>query len=137
MARVLVIDDDNLIRATVRAILESAGHLVASTADGDVGLRQCISESFDLVVCDIFMPKKDGIETIRQLHRSCPHLPIIAMSGGPGGVNMTGHVDFLAVAKDLGAARTITKPFTRPMLLTLVEECLRGCRGPCTASGQA
>jgi len=124
MARILVIDDDSLVRATVRAILESARHAVTSAADGDLGLNQCIREPFDLVLCDIFMPNKDGIETIRHLRRSCPTLPIIAMSGGPTIASLAGQMDLLAVAQDLGATKTIAKPFTRQRLLTLVDECL-------------
>jgi len=124
MARVLVIDDDSLVRATVRAILESARYAVTSAADGDLGLNQCIREPFDLVLCDIFMPNKDGIETIRQLRRSCPALPIIAMSGGPTVASLADQMDILAVAQDLGATKTIAKPFTRQRLLTLVDECL-------------
>ncbi|HTO82465.1 MAG TPA: response regulator [Methylomirabilota bacterium] len=124
MARVLVIDDDSLVRATVRAVLESAQHAVTSAADGDLGLNQCIREPFDLVLCDIFMPNKDGIETIRQLRRSCPALPIIAMSGGPTVASLAGQMDLLTVAQDLGATKTIAKPFTRQRLLTLVDECL-------------
>src|SRR5215471_13095472 len=92
MARILVIDDDSLVRATARAILESAGHAVTSAADGNLGLNQCIKEPFDLVLCDIFMPNKDGIETIRQLRRSCPGLPIIAMSGGPTIASLAGQM---------------------------------------------
>ena len=133
MARILVIDDDSLVRATVRAILESARHAVTSAADGDLGVNQCIREPFDLVLCDIFMPNKDGIETIRHLRRSCPALPIIAMSGGPTVASLAGQMDILAVAQDLGATKTIAKPFTRQRLLTLVDECLNRATGQDTS----
>ncbi len=81
MARVLAIDDDGAVCATVCAILERAGHQVVTAQDGRRGLKLLEAEQFDLLLIDIFMPEMDGLETIRVLRRSKPKLPIIVMSG--------------------------------------------------------
>ncbi len=122
MARVLVIDDEPLVRGLVRSMLKRAGHDAVEAIDGDEGLHAAAAGGFDLVVCDLFMPGKDGIETIRELHERFPDLPIIAVSGGAFG----GALDLLGPAQVLGARLALRKPFTYQELLDAVARALGG-----------
>lgn len=120
MAHILVIDDEELARFTVREILEGAGHTVSDACDGNLGLALLKSENIDLVVTDIIMPNKEGVETIMETRRDFPALPIIAISGG----GRTRNRDFLKLAEQYGANHTLTKPFSENELLDLVRACL-------------
>jgi CheY-like chemotaxis protein len=127
MPLILVVDDDEMVRSTVKAMLESRGHEVAVAVDGEDGLRQLQKQSFDLVLCDIFMPNKDGIGTLREVRRVSADLPVIIMTGGSpnaGRIGERGDVDYLHMARLLGATRTIGKPFTIKQLIVLVDEAL-------------
>lgn len=120
MARILVVDDEPDIRALLEMTLRLGGHEVVPAADGNEALARQRETPADLVLVDIFMPEKEGIETIIELRQSFPRLPIIAMSGG----GRTGNQGFLAQALHLGANRAIAKPFDPRMILTLVDEVL-------------
>ena len=120
MARVLVIDDEALLRESVRAVLESAGYEVIEAADADSGLRLYREQTADLVVVDLFMPGRDGLEFIRDLRTEAPHAKIIAISGG----RFAERVDLLYAAEAFGAARTLNKPFKPEALLAVVRELL-------------
>jgi CheY-like chemotaxis protein len=127
MARILVIDDDDLVRRTVETMLRLAGHDVALAVDGVDGLRQFQTQPFDLVIADIFMPNKEGLETVRELRRITAQTPIITMTGsfpGPHRGGDLGNVDYLRMAQVFGATRTLSKPFSHRELLALVGECL-------------
>jgi CheY-like chemotaxis protein len=127
MALILVIDDDEMVRSTVKAMLESRGHAVAMAVDGEDGLRQLQQQPFDLVLCDIFMPNKDGIGTLREVRRADSAMPVIIMTGGSPNAGRIGErpdVDYLHMARLLGATRTIGKPFTIKQLIDLVNEAL-------------
>jgi CheY-like chemotaxis protein len=88
MARILVIDDDELIRDTVRTILASDGHESVLAVDGEDGVRQFQHHSFDLVLCDVFMPHKEGLATMREIRQLSAATPIISMTGSiPTGVS--------------------------------------------------
>jgi two-component system, chemotaxis family, chemotaxis protein CheY len=121
MARILVIDDDSLIRETLRRMLEGAGHEVTEAEDGAAGLKAVKAQRPDLVVTDIYMPGKEGIETIRELRQIVPGLKIIAISGSSWS---SGH-DALSSAKLLGADRTLPKPFRKEQLLASIRDCLQ------------
>ena len=120
MARVLVIDDDELLRRALRAVLEAAGYDVIEAAEGAAGLRVQRDQGADLVLVDIFMPGVDGLEFIRTLRAELPHAKIIAMSGGGG----TGHADVLRMAAAFGASRTLRKPFKPRDLLTAIRDVM-------------
>ena len=120
MARVLVIDDDELLRRAVRAVLEVAGYDVIEAADGADGLRVQRDQGADLVLVDIFMPEVDGLEFIRRLRAELPQAKIVAMSGG----GRIGHADVLRMAAALGASRTLRKPFKPRDLLTAIRDLL-------------
>jgi DNA-binding response OmpR family regulator len=106
LGKVLVIDDDPAMRSTIRRILERDGHQVAEAENGEQGIRLFRAEGADVVVTDLIMPEKEGIETILDLREEAPELRILAMSGGDleGGR--------LGDAEALGADASLAKPFT-------------------------
>ena len=120
MARILIIDDEEQVRLYLRKMLETEGYEVVDAPDGKVGLRLYRQNPADLIIMDIFMPEKEGLGTIRELRRDYPEVKIIAISGG-GKIST---LDFLPIAKRLGALRTLAKPFTRQELLDAVQEVL-------------
>jgi CheY-like chemotaxis protein len=126
MALVLVIDDDEDVRRVVEVMLKNAGHDAVLAVDGNDGLRHFQQQHFDLVICDVFMPNKEGIETLKELRQLDPVVPIIMMSGGAPTAHFWGvtHGGYLAMAEALGATRTIEKPFKYLHLIRLVRQCL-------------
>ena len=123
MDRILVIDDDELFREFVEKTLVEAGFEVVPAGDGDEGLRKFTEVPVDLVVCDVLMPNKDGLETIRAIRSISARLPIITMTGGVLADTEDG-LDDLRMSMAFGATRTIGKPFRATKLLKLVRECL-------------
>jgi DNA-binding NtrC family response regulator len=126
MARVLIIDDEEDVRRVVDVMLKNAGHDAVLAVDGNDALRRFQRQHFDLVICDVFMPDKEGISTLQDLRRLNPSVPIIMMSGAAPSAYFWGatHRDYLKMAKALGATRTIEKPFKYSRLMDLVRECL-------------
>ncbi len=120
MPRILVIDDDAQVRDMLRRMLELAGHEVVVAEDGEAGLKVHAAEPADLIITDILMPNKEGLEIIMCLRRDQPELPIIAISGG----GATGGFGYLSTADKLGATVTIAKPFRRDEMLTAVDTAL-------------
>ena len=119
LANILLIDDDAGIRGTARAILEAAGHRVSEAADGEQGIELFRGSDFDLVITDLYMPGKEGIETIQEILDQGPDTPILAMSGGGGGGGGA-----LVDAEMLGATATLRKPFTAEQLRDAVSRLL-------------
>ena len=117
MARILIIDDDVQILKMLRKMLEHEGYEVVDAADGNKGIRLYREDPTDLVITDIIMPEKEGIETIIDLRREFPEIKIIAMSGG----GHTAAESYLHMAKGLGAMRTLSKPFVKGELLEAIE----------------
>jgi CheY-like chemotaxis protein len=115
--KILIVDDESSIRYLLSELLSSCGYDVATASDGDEALRCVVQEDFDLVLIDLIMPRKDGIETILELHARRPDTPVIAMSGGMH----CGSTNFLPLATKLGARRTLAKPFGGRELLEAVE----------------
>lgn len=120
MARLLLIDDDDEVRRTLVRMLETAGHEVHQAADGDSGIALCETVLPDLVITDILMPEKEGIETIMVLKRAHPGMKIVAISGG----GRSGAMDFLDMARALGADEALQKPFRRAELLAIVDRLI-------------
>lgn len=120
MATVLVIDDDQSVRDTVGLVVAAIGHEVLVAANGLQGIEMFASVGSDLVITDILMPEKDGIETIRELRQLRADLPIIAMSGG----GRTDNSDYLEMARRFGANRTLAKPFEPDALIGLLTALL-------------
>ena len=117
MPSVLVVDDQDQIRQLIREMLEQAGYEVEEARDGKEGLDRYRARSMDLVIMDILMPDQDGLETIMTLRREFPDARVIAMTGG---CDTIGVVNFLDVAKMLGARRTLQKPFELKVLLDTI-----------------
>ena len=120
MAKVLIIDDENMVRMVLKQSLEKAGHDVVEAADGAKGIKALAEWDIDLVITDIVMPEKEGIETISHIRAENPDLPIIAISGG----GRVGPENYLNAANKLGANHVFAKPFDRQELLATVAECL-------------
>lgn len=119
---VLIIDDEPMIRHLAARILDRAGYRTISAANGIQGLACFRRERPALVITDLIMPEREGIETIRLIRRESAKVPVIAISGG----TLTGTADFLAMARELGASAILRKPFEPIELLLLIERCLRG-----------
>jgi DNA-binding response OmpR family regulator len=120
LAHILIIDDDPQILDMLSQTLEREGYEVITASDGKEGLRLYRENPVDLIITDIIMPGKEGIETIMDLRRDFPHVKIIAISGG-------GQIDaeqYLSMAQKLGAQRTFIKPFERAELLKAIMELL-------------
>ena len=120
-ARVLVIDDDAMLRSAVRRVLERAGYAVLEAGDGEAGLQLHQEQGADVVIVDIFMPERDGLELIRGLRVVSPGAKIIAISGG----GRSGKTDLLKDAAVFGAERILLKPFEMTELLAAVRELLQ------------
>jgi CheY-like chemotaxis protein len=122
MTRILVIDDEAAVRRMLRQMLEKAGYEVVEAPNGAVGLDLYHEHPVDLVITDILMPEKEGIETISTLRKTAAGVKIIAISGGGGG--RLNKEDVLFSAQAFGAVRTLAKPFDREELLVAVREAL-------------
>lgn len=120
MANILVIDDDVQILWVLRKILEKAGHKVISATDGEMGMQLYRNAPYDLLITDMIMPHKSGINLISDILREYPDAKIIAISGG-GAIEAE---RYLQIAKSLGVASTITKPFSMQSLLEAVNGVL-------------
>jgi DNA-binding NtrC family response regulator len=117
---IVLVDDDEMLRTALVAILERAGFKVHATADGEEALRFIEKNPVSLVITDLIMPQIEGIELIVRLRKSRPDLKIIAVSGG-GRVRPE---TFLGAAKSLGAWKVMSKPFSTPDLVAAVREAL-------------
>lgn len=122
MAKILLADDDINILRTQCAVLTRAGHEVVAVNNGRKVMR-CLeaSNDFDLLITDIVMPEAEGMETIRAVRKLNQTLKIIAMSGG----GSSGQMDYLTIAKGLGANLTLHKPFSGTELLEAVASLIK------------
>lgn len=120
MAKILVIDDDPVVRSVIRQMLAPDGHVVIEASDGVEGLKVAETEQPALVICDIIMPKKEGIETIISLSRQWPGLPVIAISGSSGKRSEY----YLSMAEKLGASASLVKPFSAEVIRRAVKRLL-------------
>jgi len=122
MVTILIVDDEAQFRKMLRQMLERAGYEVMEAADGKEGEKLYRLFQPSLMITDIFMPEKEGLETIMQTVREFPDAKIIAMSGG----GREGDDLFLRHAKQFGADRVLKKPFERQELLQTVSNALNG-----------
>jgi CheY-like chemotaxis protein len=102
----------------LRLTLEELGHTVVEAPDGRAALVPGLASSADIVLVDIFMPEREGLETINGLRSSNPALRIVAMTGG----GRHGAYDLLDVATGLGATRALKKPFSRAELIRALTD---------------
>jgi DNA-binding response OmpR family regulator len=131
MPRILVIDDEQLLRSTIVTILTRAGFSVEEASDGQAGIAMFHKNPPDVVLTDIFMPNKDGIEIIKELKHSSPRTKIIAMTGG-GNLRM---IEIASAAEVLGADHVIHKPFESESLLAAINAVLGNPPSPRSQHG--
>jgi len=117
---IVIIDDDEQIREMLKQILAREGYGIFVAANGKEGMQIYREKQTDLVITDIIMPEKDGLETITELRKDFPEVKIIAMSGG----GSKGPESNLQAAKRLGAVCTLTKPVRRKEMLSAVKELI-------------
>jgi len=118
--RILIIDDEDRTRMLIRKILEREGYEVMEASNGKEGIKHYRANPADLVITDIIMPEKEGIETILDLRKDFPDVKVIAMSGG-------GHEEadsYLKIAKQVGAVETMNKPIKNEDLVRIVKNIL-------------
>ncbi len=120
MKQILIIDDDTNIRTIIGDILSMAGYEPLIAADGDEGLKLLKGNPCPLLITDLIMPEKEGIETIIEAKKSNPEIKVIAISGG----GRIGATDYLSVASKIGADATLAKPFRNHELIDLVKNLI-------------
>lgn len=120
MAKILVIDDDELICNMISAVLRRDGHEVDTAINGTDGVAMAKADAPEIVITDILMPEKEGVETIMELQANNPYIKIIAISGGGRVRNMT----FLEMAKKVGARHILEKPFRPAALMDAINDLL-------------
>jgi two-component system chemotaxis response regulator CheY len=120
MATVLVIDDDDMIREVVRRALERAGHDVLEASEGSEGLSRLKASAVDLMIVDVMMPKKGGIETLMELRNSRPGMKTIVITGKVD----TASASFKNLIHAFGVKRVFQKPFDLDELAAAVQAIL-------------
>ena len=120
MQKILIIDDEPHILLMLKKMLERVGYEIEIATNGVEGIRLFKESGSDLVITDIIMPEKEGLETIREMRRIKSDLKIIAMSGG-GKVSAD---NYLQIARIFGAAESIAKPFTQEEMVSAVQSLL-------------
>ncbi len=120
MPHIIVVDDDDDFRETIMGLLARAGYTVTGAINGNDGLTKCLDIRPDLVVTDIIMPDREGLELIMDMKKKLPDTPIIAVSGG----GRQSPESYLPLAEKFGADCTLTKPFPKKDLLKAAEVLL-------------
>jgi CheY-like chemotaxis protein len=116
-----LVDDDADLLYAQSVFLGRAGHTISTAANGNEAMDRVAADDFDLVITDINMPGKAGLETIAALRRVAPKTKIIATSGGTVAI---GAMDSLSLAQMFGAAFTLAKPVSGEALITAVNRVL-------------
>ena len=119
--RVLLIDDDEMLRTVLAMALDMVGHVVLQAENGQKGMELLRTTSVDIVITDLVMPVQEGVETIVKLRRERPSLPVIAISGGVPNSYL-----YLDLASKIGAKRILAKPFLPRQLVALIEAGANG-----------
>ena len=113
---VLIVDDDRLAQATFKLLLELEHYNVLLAEDGDEALALLETHEIDVVMLDVLMPNKDGLDTLIEMKRRRPHLPVFVVSGG----GLRKRHDLLSLARSFGADAVLTKPLNaREMIVHL------------------
>ncbi len=118
---ILLVDDDNEFRAMLSEALTGEGYEVQEASDGRQAIKLYESQPTDLVITDLVMPEKEGLEMIVEINRLHAGVKIIAISGG----GRVGSQDYLKIAKALGAQRVLAKPFSHREILEAITQVLQ------------
>lgn len=122
MAKILIIDDEPQIRTMLQKMFTIEGHEVAAAGDGAEGVKMFRETLYDVVLTDIIMPEKEGLETIREIRKINPDAKIIVMSGGGNKYNSD---VYLELAVKFGAAKALKKPILKEELINTINEVLQ------------
>lgn len=117
--RILLVDDNEELRNSIEKALRAAGHDVVTAGNGKEALACAVRYTIDVVLLDVLMPEKDGLETLRELRREHSRLPVIIMSGG----GQFGCEVFIGAARVLGARMILLKPFTAQEVIEAIDVC--------------
>lgn len=120
MKTILLADDDDLFAEMIQQALVKFGYEVVHARNGNEALKLYDPQTIDLVLTDLIMPEREGVELIMTLRQRHPSVKVIAMSGG--GLNQPNA--YLSIAKRVGAVKTLAKPFPLEVLQLAVRECL-------------
>ncbi len=121
MTRILLVEDEDLLREGVQEILEHNGYTVVEASNGEQALQYIAQSRVALVISDLVMPRMSGVDFIRQVRERFPELPVIVASGSPNAVMKRMGIDSIHVP---GATASIMKPFKSADLLALVQRVL-------------
>jgi DNA-binding response OmpR family regulator len=121
MARILIIEDESALRSLMKDALENADHEVMEASDGNMGVKMFNENKFDVVITDILMPKKEGLEVILEMTDLSPDVKIIAISGGGIGLGD----DLLDIYMEFGAKKALRKPVRMEHLLDVVKDVMK------------
>lgn len=124
MTHILVIDDDHLVRAATKAVLNAKGYDVDVAANGEDGIEAARKTRFDLVIVDLFMPGMDGLKVIEAIRRADADVPMIAASGFMFSGECPTMPNFDSMAAEAGAGSTLYKPFRPDVLVRSVEQAI-------------
>jgi CheY-like chemotaxis protein len=120
MAQILIIEDDGLFRSMLSATLVQLGHEVVEARNGTEGLKLFQLTNPDLIITDLVMPEMEGFEVLMNFKKHHPRVKVMVMSGGVSGQTL----DFLDIAKRLGASGVLAKPFTTDALIRAIDTLL-------------
>lgn len=121
MKRILVIDDDAQFRQMLRQMLERQGYEVVVAQDGEEGIKLHHQAPVELIITDMIMPNKNGVDTILEFWHDFPNVKIIAISGVVRGIRAQ---KYLFYVKPFGISRVFSKPFDSKELLGAIQELL-------------
>jgi len=121
MAKILIVDDEDSVRMMLKEMLKMSNHVVSEAKNGQEAIERYYAQPVDLIITDLVMPDKSGIDLIMELKEKFPNVRVLAISGGGG---ITGRFDYLPVAQLLGADFILEKPFQMKELYTKIETLL-------------
>jgi len=121
MVKILVVDDEVSVRKMLRSMLKNEADEIIEADNGVTAKKICLESEIDLIVTDIVMPEKHGVDLVMELKKELPDLPVIAISGGGG---VTGRFDYLEIVNLMGVENTLRKPFEAAQLRNMVRAAL-------------
>lgn len=120
MSTILIIDDEDVVRKMLRKLFEKNGYQIIEASNGIQGMKMFTEHKPDLIITDLIMPEKEGLELIRELKKNDPNVKIIAISGG----GITDPLMYLNLAVTFGAVKAFSKPMDMDLLIETVKEIL-------------